>query len=235
MNWYVDCAAGQNVISNAHKVNWPDTRKSINHSAFNCTKYRASENRFISCELSVSFVRRCSVCVSSDFVGGFWTMAPSDYMMRPKCIHVTEVRASKKERFFRAIRLWHFYGLQIENEMQIRVRFKRLYMPAASNYTSNSKYAWECAFMCAFPMFVYIQRSIYCLLSAEFIRIWLKFFVDALDFFYFFFKYRNINTFTALNGILKCGEHTDIIFHMISTFNYQFLIDFLWNIEHKHR
>lgn len=40
------------------------------------------------------------VCVSSDFVGGFWTMAPSDYMMRTKCIHVTEVRANKKERFF---------------------------------------------------------------------------------------------------------------------------------------
>lgn len=56
-NELILCCRVKRHLKNAHKVNWPDTRKFIYHSSINCMNFPPRQRfcTFISCELSVFF------------------------------------------------------------------------------------------------------------------------------------------------------------------------------------
>lgn len=76
-------------------------------------------------------------------------------------------------------------------------------------FISNSKYAWE-----------YIETNLLSIVSWIYVRL-----NTFWTFFLFNSQWKHLLLLLLLMVVLKCGEHTNITFHMIFTSNYQFLID----------
>lgn len=149
INWYVDCAAGQNVISNAHKVNWPDTRKFIYHSNINCMNSRASETEIVYFYLLWTIgkyrflVLRVWVLI---LFGGF----PKRWRQTMD-FHVTEMWAGQRDHFRIMTFLWTLNWKWNANSCLIQTI---IHACGDSHLWSNSKYAWECIH--------WIQFIVYC-------------------------------------------------------------------------